>query len=73
MKEHAFSHPRLVIAAGDEVEQYVLPEQPVHVEHESEDKGGRKRKQHILPLNAPLTRRRECPSPSARANKMTIR
>ena len=65
--------PRPVIAAGDEVEQHVLPEQAVHVEHEDEDERDREREQHVR-CRRPRSPAPETPTPRAsRPNRMTTR
>ena len=60
-QEDARFQPRRIIAAGDEVEQHVLAEKDVHVDHEGEDERRGEREQHVYALNAPFSGRREHP------------
>ncbi len=53
--------PGRVIAPGDEVDEHVLPQQAVHVEHKGEHERGGERDQHVRPFNAFLAGRREHP------------
>ena len=68
-QEHARFNSRPVIAAGDEIEQHVLPEQPTHVVHEGEYERGREREQHVLAPNAVFDWRRERPRPEGEAEQ----
>ena len=68
-QQNSLFQPRCVIAAGDEIEQHVLTEQFIDLEHEGEDERRRKRKQNVLVTNPQFAWKRERPCPEGQSER----